>query len=103
MPVISQEIADFKPPSLQWLSERHELGKWRYTALEKDWKIVNANAAMQYGLEDIRGYDSIILKHYVQFMEAVGPQEQLDFNRIAPLYAEPEREQDQEREVPPNP
>ena len=96
MPVIPQQVAEFTPPSLQWLSERHELGKWRYTALEKDWKIVNANAAMQYGLEDIRGYDSIILKHYVQFMQAVGPQEQLDFNRIAPIYAEPERQTDQE-------
>ncbi|MGH2541165.1 MAG: oligosaccharide flippase family protein, partial [Ardenticatenaceae bacterium] len=39
------------------------------------------------GLEDIRGYDSIILRHYVHFMEAVAPQRQLDFNRIAPVSA----------------
>ncbi|MDQ4078884.1 MAG: hypothetical protein M3220_21915, partial [Chloroflexota bacterium] len=87
MPHTPVEVAKFTPPSIEWLATQHEPGTWRYTSLEKDWKILNANASMQYGLEDIRGYDSIILKHYVNLMEAVAPQRQLDFNRIAPLSA----------------
>ncbi|MBA3532161.1 MAG: oligosaccharide flippase family protein [Ardenticatenales bacterium] len=85
MPATPVEAATFTPPSIQWLAERHEPGAWRYTTLTKDWAILNANSGMQYGLEDIRGYDSIILKHYVQFMQAVSRQDQLDYNRVAPL------------------
>lgn len=37
------------------------------------------------GFNDIRGYDSIIAKQYVQYMEAIEPQNELPFNRIQPL------------------
>jgi O-antigen/teichoic acid export membrane protein len=96
MPTTPIEVADFTPPSIEWLTEQHQAGAWRYTALEKDWKVLNANSGMQYGLEDVRGYDSIILKHYVNFMRAVSPQPQLDFNRVAPLRSEAELLPDQE-------
>ncbi len=85
LPAVPSDVAAFVPPSIQWLRERHEPGAWRYTVLEQDSKVLNANATMQYGLEDVRGYDSIILKPYVQFMQALAPQGQLAFNRIAPL------------------
>lgn len=88
MPATPTAVAEFTPPAVAWLQERHEPGAWRYTALEKDWKVLNANSTMRYGLEDVRGYDSIIVKHYVRFMEALSPQPQLDFNRVAPLRAE---------------
>ncbi len=87
MPTVPTPIADFTPPSIEWLAARHEAGAWRYTVLERDQKVLNANTGMQYGLEDVRGYDSVILKHYVEFMQAVAPQTQLLFNRIAPLSA----------------
>lgn len=87
MPMTPVAAADFVPPSIQWLREQHDPGAWRYTTLERDWKVLNANSTMQYGLEDVRGYDSIIPKHYVGFMQAVSPQNQLDFNRVAPLSA----------------
>ncbi|MCB0077487.1 MAG: oligosaccharide flippase family protein [Anaerolineales bacterium] len=87
MPQLPVALAEFTPPSIAWLQDQHEPGSWRYTVLEKDWKVLNANSTMQYGLEDLRGYDSIILRPYVEFMRAVAPQSQLLFNRIAPLSA----------------
>ena len=44
---------------------------------------------MRYGLDDVRGYDSIISSQYVDYMRGIttASQPQLDFNRIAPLYA----------------
>ncbi len=47
-------------------------------------KPLPANLGMLYGLQDIRGYDSIIDRQYVQVMERLGPQE-LEYNRIARL------------------
>jgi O-antigen/teichoic acid export membrane protein len=88
MPATPVSVAEFTPPSIQWLQEQHTPGAWRYTALEKDWKVFNANMGWEYGLEDIRGYDSIIYKPYVDYMRETSPQNQLDFNRIAPLRAE---------------
>lgn len=88
MPATPISVATFTPPSIQWLQSQHSPGAWRYTALEKDWKVLNANMGWEYGLEDIRGYDSIIYKPYVEYMRATSPQNQLDFNRIAPLRAE---------------
>jgi O-antigen/teichoic acid export membrane protein len=94
MPATPVRVADFVPPSVQWLRDQHEPGAWRYTALVRDWSVLNSNATMEHGLEDVRGYDSIIPKHYVRFMEAVSPQRQLDFNRVSPLY--PDAPPDQE-------
>ncbi|MCB0126782.1 MAG: oligosaccharide flippase family protein, partial [Caldilineaceae bacterium] len=51
-------------------------------------KTFNANVGMYYGWQDIRGYDSIIPRQYVEFMDRIAPQEgELLYNRIAPLYA----------------
>jgi O-antigen/teichoic acid export membrane protein len=47
---------------------------------------MQANLGMRYGLDDVRGYESIIPKQYVDFMGQLEPPVQLDFNRIAPLY-----------------
>ncbi len=44
---------------------------------------------MRYGLEDIRGYDSIIPRQYVSYLERLYPQGELLYNRIAPLYSQP--------------
>ena len=41
---------------------------------------------MPYGLEDVRGYDSIIPKSYAAFMQRIQPQGDLLYNRIAPIY-----------------
>src|SRR5690606_8643853 len=75
-------------PAITWLQEQP--GEWRYTALVDPTRanpdIFNANLTLRYGLDDIRGYESIIPKQYVDFMQTLAPQTQLDFNRVAPLY-----------------
>ena len=79
-------LLDFVPPAIQWLQDQP--GDWRYTTLEDPSQppILNANLGWQYGLHDIRGYESIIPKQYVDYMEQIAPQTQLEFNRVAPLF-----------------
>ena len=64
-------------------------GPWRYTTFDMPGeKTFNANVGMYYGWQDVRGYDSIIPRQYVDFMERIAPQEnELLYNRIAPLYS----------------
>ncbi len=49
-------------------------------------KTFNANTAWLHGLQDVRGYDSIIPSQYVEYMKAIEPQGQLLYNRISPFY-----------------
>ena len=81
-------LLDFVPPAIQWLQDQP--GDWRYTTLDDPTEppIMNANMGWQYSLRDIRGYESIIPKHYVDYMAQIAPQTQLDFNRVAPLYTD---------------
>ncbi len=48
-------------------------------------KALNANMPWLYGLQDIRGYDSIIPRQYTEYMSAIEPQNGLAFNRIQPI------------------
>jgi O-antigen/teichoic acid export membrane protein len=85
-------LLDFTPPAVQWLLDRQaEETPFRYTTLDNatgHLPLLQANSTMRYGLDDIRGYDSIISAQYVDFMRGVQIQPQLDANRIAPLYVD---------------
>ena len=88
-PASDPALLDFTPPAIQWLQAQE--GDWRYTTIDdptlgERGKIMNANMGWRYGLDDIRGYESIIPKPYVDFMSQLAPQVQLDYNRVAPLY-----------------
>lgn len=86
-PASDPALLDFTPPAIQWLQQQP--GDWRYTTLDdpaQPRRLLNANAGWRYGLDDIRGYESIIPKQYVSYMQRIAPQVQLEFNRIAPLY-----------------
>ncbi len=80
---------DHTPPSIAWLQSQP--GEWRYTSYEDQTQafsqVFNANMTLRYGLDDVRGYESIIPLSYVEFMRELAPQVQLDFNRVAPIYA----------------
>jgi len=83
---------DYVPPAVQFLrDEAADSEPWRYTVINAagERELLQANMTMRYGLDDVRGYDSIISKQYVDYMRAIptASQPQLDFNRIAPLYA----------------
>ncbi|MBL8134243.1 MAG: oligosaccharide flippase family protein [Anaerolineae bacterium] len=82
-PASDPALLDFTPPSIQWLME--QLGEWRYTTIEEAGKpaLFNANLTMRYGLQDIRGYESIIPAGYIQAI--FYPQTQLEFNRVSPI------------------
>ncbi|MHB0877734.1 MAG: flippase, partial [Anaerolineae bacterium] len=69
---------------------RQDTEPWRFTTyITGGEKPLNANAGMLYGLEDVRGYDSIIPRQYVDLMGVLEQQDELLYNRIAPL-SEPE-------------
>ncbi len=90
-PASDPALLDFTPPSIEWLKQQP--GEWRYTTIDEPTmgergKIMNANMGWRYGLDDIRGYESIIPKQYVDFMSEFAPQVQLDYNRVAPLYTD---------------
>lgn len=83
---------DHTPPAVQFLRDEAADGApWRYTVLNAPGQreLLQANMTMRYGLDDVRGYDSIISSQYVGYMRGIttASQPQLDFNRIAPLYA----------------
>ncbi|MCE7987966.1 MAG: hypothetical protein DYG89_42925 [Caldilinea sp. CFX5] len=89
------------PPVVKFINERegidtqhatrntHHASPWRFTTFNLPGeKTFNANVGMYYGWQDIRGYDSIIPRQYVELMDRVAPQaNELLYNRIAPLYS----------------
>jgi O-antigen/teichoic acid export membrane protein len=91
-PASDPALLDFTPPSIQWLQAQQAAnGPFRFItvddpAADERGKLFNANMTWRYGLYDVRGYESIIPKQYVDFMTGVAPQVQLDFNRVSPLY-----------------
>ena len=89
-PASDPALLDFTPPAIEFLAGQD--GHFRVTSLERhgDPAILQPNTGLQYGLDDIRGYDSIIPAGYVATMRALQPQPRLDFNQIAPLHTAPE-------------
>lgn len=85
-------LLDFTPPAIQWLQEQQKLAAesgqaWRYAVLNGGRRdILRANVSMRYGLDDITGYESIISGQYVDYMRGLKDQDQLIYNRIAPLF-----------------
>ena len=83
-PAADPKLLQFTPPVVEFLRQDDDL--WRFTTfIAPDEKTFNANAGMFYGFHDVRGYDSIIPQQYVEFMERIEEQDELLFNRIAPL------------------
>ncbi len=84
-PAVDPQLMKFTPQSVAFLQSDPDL--FRFTTFNApEEKTLNANAGMFYGLSDIRGYDSIIPQQYAQFMGLIEGQNELLYNRIAPLY-----------------
>lgn len=78
------DLLAYKPELIGWLQQQP--GQWRLTTFTPHGdKPLNANTPWMYGLQDVRGYDSIIPRQYVDYMRAIEPQNELLFNRIQPL------------------
>jgi O-antigen/teichoic acid export membrane protein len=84
-PAADPKWLEFEPPAITWLKQ-HNPQEWRFTAVEGPTHTMNANVGWLYGLQDIRGYDSMIPKQYVEYMRKIQPQTQLIYNRIAPIF-----------------
>lgn len=83
-PRTDPSLLQFKPPVVEFLQRDESL--WRFTTfIAPGEKPFNANSGMIFGFQDIRGYDSIIPKQYVEYMGWIEPQDELLYNRIAPL------------------
>ena len=79
----------FTPPAIRFLQEDTvDSEPWRLTTyqVEGATKTLNANLPWFHGLQDVRGYDSIIPRQYVTYMSAIEEQGELLYNRIAPIY-----------------
>lgn len=89
-PAVDPKLLEFKPPVIEWLQAQQDPAQpWRLASFDAPGeKLLNPNAAMPYGLEDVRGYDSIILRPYVEYMERIQPQWDLLYNRIGPIYSQ---------------
>jgi O-antigen/teichoic acid export membrane protein len=83
-PAADPDLLAFTPPVVDYLRQDESLHRFT-TFIAPDEKTFNANVGMYYGFHDVRGYDSIIPRQYVEFIERLEPQNELLFNRIAPL------------------
>src|SRR5581483_1769572 len=69
-PRADSKLADVTPPAVQFLQQDKSL--YRIASYDvPGQKVFNANAGMLYGISDVRGYDSVIPKQYVEYMRAL--------------------------------
>jgi len=90
-PSLDPALLKHQSSVINFLQSQPNRDQWRITAYtpsdqKTSDRLLNANMAWSYDLQDIRGYDSIIPKAYVDYMGAIEPQNQLLYNRIAPLF-----------------
>ncbi|MBM3136048.1 MAG: YfhO family protein, partial [Chloroflexi bacterium] len=78
------KLLSFTPPAVEVLQQDKSL--YRIFSFRND-KLLNANSAWLFGLQDARGYDSIIPKQYADFMSLLEDQRGfLLSNRIGDVY-----------------
>jgi O-antigen/teichoic acid export membrane protein len=75
------QLLDYVPPVVEFLQRDQSL--WRLTTY--GYKTFEANAPWLHDLEDIRGYDSLFTAQYRDYMRLIDEQDELLYNRIAPL------------------
>ena len=85
-PAVDADLVAYRTPAIDFMSADPELFRiTAYVGTAADDKPLNANAAMFYGLQDVRGYDSIITRQYAEYMGLIQEQGELQYNRIAPI------------------
>ncbi|MEM7344494.1 MAG: oligosaccharide flippase family protein, partial [Chloroflexota bacterium] len=90
-PAVNPDLLDFRPEVVSWLEAQQEKDPYyRLTSFDtpdgRGNKVFLANVGMYNNLFDVRGYDSVILGQYAQFMHLIQENGDLLFNRIGPLY-----------------
>jgi len=83
-PAVDPALVAFRTPAIDWL--KGDSGLYRITSyVGGSEKTLNANTPMFYDIQDVRGYDSIIPRQYVDYMRLIQEQGELPYNRIAPM------------------
>jgi O-antigen/teichoic acid export membrane protein len=83
-PAVDPKLLDYTPPVIGFLKQ--DQSQWRFTTFDPHGrKTFNANGGWPYDLQDVRGYDSIILKQYADYMGVIEAQNETQFNRIQPI------------------
>jgi hypothetical protein len=82
-PLADPGLLDLEPPVVQFL--RAQPGHFRIVSVGRD-DVLPPNLAAGFGLHDVRGYDSILLRDYVDYMSLIEPQILVPYNRIAKLF-----------------
>ena len=78
-------LLDHTPEAVRWLQVQ-DPAAWRLTTYDPAGSApLNANVPWLHGLQDVRGYDSIIPRQYTEYMAAIEPQNGLIYNRIQPI------------------
>ncbi len=91
-PSVDPNWLEFTPPAVAWLqaeqatSQADGAGPFRIQAYDWGERPLIANTGWRYGLQDVRGYDSLFSLQYARYMERIAPQTGLDFNRIHPVF-----------------
>jgi len=84
-PAVDPSLVGYRTPAIDFLLQDRSL--YRITSyVGGSEKTFNANAGMFYDIADVRGYDSIIPKQYVEYMKLIQEQTELPYNRIAPIF-----------------
>jgi O-antigen/teichoic acid export membrane protein len=83
-PAADPALLDYTPPVVEFLKQ--DTGLWRFTTYDpRGLKTMNANTGWFYHLQDVRGYDSMFSKQYARYMSVIDQQDELAYNRIAPI------------------
>jgi O-antigen/teichoic acid export membrane protein len=73
----------FVPPEIRAIQA--DSSHFRIATLGED-DTLPANTNMLFGLQDIRGYDTIILRDYVGYLELIEPQRGLLYSKVSKLF-----------------
>ncbi len=83
-PSVDPQLLGYTPPVIGFLKQ--DTSPWRFTTFDPHGrKTFNANGGWPYRLQDVRGYDSIILRQYADYMSVIEDQNETQFNRIQPI------------------
>lgn len=83
-PAADPALLEVEPELVRILSD--QTGQWRLTTFDPHGdQPLHANTPWLFGLQDVRGYDSIIPKQYADYMASIEPQGELLYNRIQPI------------------
>jgi len=74
---------DFVPQSIAAI--KADPGLFRVVTFGDD-DTLPSNTNMLFGLQDVRGYDTIILREYVEYMEQIEPQRGIPYSKVARLF-----------------